>query len=847
MNMKKPADLAVLLLPWTTTQPALQARPARKHAAFGNSVLLRILTLFGVLFTVPALAQIDVLDSVEVTHQAEQSEIRIHLNIPMRYKSHVPQRSGESLRIVVEPVATLGAEGDVLFGTENIQWSATDQVPLYEVVYESSGFSTATITLQFEREVEFELPPDPDFRSLVIVVKHPEKAATGPAQVKERDYHYAINLASSTEAMTAVALPALEELLAYRLYTTTFIKDGRTWNRLRLGFFTNKTEAAEVLRKLQSYFPGAWITPVSAEEIQQSEQGMPVAQEQRPAQAPVPSAPVVQKMPPAGSVSATETENIASLMEQAHGMMTDKDYDGAVRLYTKILQYPEHAHSQDAMEFLGLARERKGQTAQAKAIYEDYLQQYPEGEGAGRVQQRLAGLLTATKAPRGKLASVGDRGKRAADWDVFGGFSQFYRRDGNTSQLNDENQLTTVMQSSLTSDLDITGRLVNGDYDLRTRLTGGYLYDFLNDGEDNESTVSSLYFDARNRQRNLGMRLGRQSRSSGGVLGRFDGLLLELPLTSVLSVSATAGYPVNSSRDNFDDTRYFYGLNLELHGFARGWDANTFIIEQRADSLVDRRAVGGELRYFDVNRSFFTLVDYDLLYDELNTAQLLANWTATDKTTVNLMLDYRNSPILTTTNALQGQTVLTLEELLASYTEDEIYGIARDRTATSRLATLGMSHPITEKLQVSGDVTLSKLSSTTGSAGVAAVPGTDVEYFYNLQLIGSNLLKEGDITILGLRFIDATTSNTTSLSLNTRYPVSAELRVNPRFRADFRQNLMDGTEQFIYRPSARVTWNVRRRFRLEAELGGEWSDREIVTGSSKSQSYFINLGYRADF
>ena len=288
------------------------------------------------------------------------------------------------------------------------------------------------------------------------------------------------------------------------------------------------------------------------------------------------------------------------------------------------------------------------------------------------------------------------------------------------------------------------------------------------------------------------------------------------------------------------------------------WDTNVFVIEQKAEDILDRRAVGGELRYFDVNRSFFTLVDYDIFHKSLNTAQLLGNWTTEGKTTFNIVLDYRNSPILTTSNALQGAVdpttlptdppvpLLTIEEMLAFYAEEELFQFAKDRTATSKLGTLGVSRPITEKLQISGDVTLSKLSDTVGSGGVAAVPGTDNEYYYNLQLIGSNLIKEGDITIVGLRFIDATTSDTTSLSLNTRYPVSKDFRVNPRFRVDFRKN-SDDTEQFIYRPSARLTYSIKRRFRLEAELGGEWSDREIVTGSTKSESWFVNLGYRADF
>jgi len=71
-----------------------------------------------------------------------------------------------------------------------------------------------------------------------------------------------------------------------------------------------------------------------------------------------------------------------------------------------------------------------------------------------------------------------------------------------------------VSQSSLSSDLDITGRLRTEDYDLRTRFTGGYLHDFLDDGAGNDSTVSSLYFDARNTKQNYSMRFGRQSRSS---------------------------------------------------------------------------------------------------------------------------------------------------------------------------------------------------------------------------------------------------------------------------------------------------------------------------------------------
>ncbi len=51
--------------------------------------------------------------------------------------------------------------------------------------------------------------------------------------------------------------------------------------------------------------------------------------------------------------------------------MTDKDYAGAIRLYTKILEQPDNQYSQDSLEYLGLARERNDQLAQARTGIQD--------------------------------------------------------------------------------------------------------------------------------------------------------------------------------------------------------------------------------------------------------------------------------------------------------------------------------------------------------------------------------------------------------------------------------------------------------------------------------------------
>ncbi len=878
------------------------------HRLSGYAHLLCVLLCMPV--AMDARAGLDVIDSIDITTGRDRSTLHIRLNIPVSYKSHAPERSGDLLRIFIEPAPSIGSGGDALLGEQTIQWSPDDAMPLYDVTYEGAGFAGTSITLRFQKDVEFEIPRSGDFRTIDVIVRHPPAgktavsgrgdapagqdmlktgrinrggasparpgAAMAGATAAGTDvpveaaatvtlFPYVLNLASSDKPFQADDLPDPEVFLdlpdtggnqAYRIYTTTFVKNGKTWYRLRLGFFRKVRFANSVKEELKEFYPDSWVAKASVAERTRSGESM-LAGNMAGSGTEIPAKAAVSAEPAATAASrhaaasaAVSPERLASLVQEARNKMTDKDYRGAIRLYTKILQQPDNEYSQDSLEYLGLARERNGQLAQAKMAYRSYLGIYPEGEGAERVKQRMAVLMTASKQPREKLAATSARPSTAEkpEWKVFGGVSQYYRRDENTTNIDEDTELTTVSQSSLDSNVDVTSRLRGADYDLQARFTGGYLHDFLEDGTGSDTTVSTLYFDASATGRGPSMRVGRQSRSTGGVLGRFDGLLLGFPMGDKFSVSAVGGFPVESSNDSFEGTdRYFYGLSLETEGFAKGWDANAFIIEQEIDGLTDRRGVGGELRYFDTTRSFFSLVDYDIYHGELNIGQVLGNWTFPDKTTVNMVADYRKSPILTTRNALIGQGVSSIEDLQDSFSNSEIQDLANDRTATSRLATLGVSHPMSEKLQISGDVTAFNLSGTDASGGVAATDGTGTDYVYNLQLVGSNLVKEGDISILGLRYTYGGDRDIYSLNLNTRYPVTSDFRVNPRFRMDYTDRDDDGTDQITYRPSLRMDYRIRRRLRLEAEIGGEYSDRELVDGSGDSRSYFVNMGYRADF
>ena len=71
---------------------------------------------------------------------------------------------------------------------------------------------------------------------------------------------------------------------------------------------------------------------------------------------------------------------------------------------------PNHDRHAEAQELLGLAREKNGQTAHAKAEYQRYLALYPDADGAARVRQRLAALLATGR----QAEESGDAGRVAA-------------------------------------------------------------------------------------------------------------------------------------------------------------------------------------------------------------------------------------------------------------------------------------------------------------------------------------------------------------------------------------------------------------------------------------------------
>lgn len=655
---------------------------------------------------------------------------------------------------------------------------------------------------------------------------------------------YAINLASYPEEIDVERLPRAMALKKYRLYATRHKEGGKEWYRLRLGFFKDAKSATKVMKTLRMYYPEAWVTRVTDGEWQRSRKmsirvswGAAIPKTAKKAAS---KKSVIAKSATAGAKRAISEERLGAIMESAETAMIKRKYRLAAELYTKVLEYKGHKFLKEARELLGLAYERSNRGAHARAEYRAYLMLYPKGDGAKRVRQRLAGLETARAKPKKRLRK---RKVARSSTQVYGSFSQFYNRDESYTDRGGN----VVTNSSVSNDFDISYRKRTPEYELNSVLIAGYEIDLL-DSAEKKSRISRLYVDVLDKRLHLSARLGRQSRSTGGVLGRFDGALFSYQYFQRVKFNVVAGYPVETSElKGIDTERYFYGVSADLGTFAENWDFNVFAIEQKNAGVIDRRAVGAEARYYHPGRSLFSLIDYDLFYNELNTLLLVGNWTLPDKTIINSSIDYRKSPTLSTTNALSGQTVDKLSDLLDIWSEKEVRSLAEDRTAESSSFMIGATRPLNEKFQISGDFTVTDITGMSASGGVAEVSGSGHEYFYSVQLIGSGLIKPTDTTIAGLRFSDTSTSDTVSLNLNSRYPVNRLLRINPRLRFDLSKVHRNGAKVFKVRPSLRADYYWKRRVRFEFEGGMELAYERVAGMKDDSTDYFLRLGYRAEF
>jgi hypothetical protein len=243
----------------------------------------------------------------------------------------------------------------------------------------------------------------------------------------------------------------------------------------------------------------------------------------------------------------------------------------------------------------------------------------------------------------------------------------------------------------------------------------------------------------------------------------------------------------------------------------------------------------------------FGTLDYDVSFLTLNTVIVSGNYVFADRSMLGFDVDYRKSPMLFVSNALQGQQLDHLDDLLGRFDYSQVSQIALDRSADSYNATLSYNRPITEHLQFYGDVNESYMSGTTASGGVDATPAEGYDTYATAQLIGTGWLRENDLYVGGVRYVHASTSNQYELEVGAKFPLTQALRVSPEGKFGYKTFTSDGHTEFHFLPSIGLNYAMNRNSSVEFDLGGHRTQRNLSTGTEREWELLVTAGYRYDF
>jgi hypothetical protein len=549
-------------------------------------------------------------------------------------------------------------------------------------------------------------------------------------------------------------------------------------------------------------------------------------------------------------------DQATSLMPKAREALNAGNYEQAIDSFNKILLLPPNAYSQEAQELIGVARERDGQLAKARAEYELYLKLFPEGPGADRVRQHLAQLEVPSKrAPKAR-----PRRDEPVIKSVSGSFSQFYfggqtqtQTAFNTPTTAGTSTLSSIDQSALRSNLDLTARYRNGDADQKLVFRDDNTRSFL-DERPSQNRVLAAYYSYKGLQNGFSASLGRQIGTSGGVLGRFDGAQVGYYFAPKWRVNAVAGKPVEFPSLGSD--RKFWGVSLDADELTERLRGKTYFINQTADGILDRRAAGLELGYFDARGSINALIDYDVSYDILNIGTLQGNWQTGGGGIVNFLLEQRRSPPLSTSNALYNAAVTamlpvptSIQELLATRTEDQIRALAQSTSAVSRQTQLGYLTPLNETWQVGADFSLANTGALPGQTlddgtVLPPTPATGNIYTYSLRAIGSSVLRTNDVNVFTLSVNKGDTYHGELLAYNNTTRL-ARWTIEPSLKY-YQQKTDPSTDLKRWTPEIHLTYQWKDNLSLEADYTYENSTIDSPGNHEVSQQHFFYMGYRWD-
>jgi tetratricopeptide (TPR) repeat protein len=674
---------------------------------------------------------------------------------------------------------------------------------------------------------------------------------------------YVVALATVKNVADRPTTPIPPALRGNTLYWRVLRSGSAVSYQLCMGFFGTQRDAESARQQLAAGFREARVIQVAAQERDNLENASR-AKSAAPAAAALPPLPATTPAPappaPATSAQAQQAQPAAAaapppppgsaeaLMAEGRGAIVREDYAAAVSAFARLLALPENSLTRDAQEFLALSYERRGDPRRARIEYENYLKRYPNGEDSDRVRQRLANLSAAPQAEVLRAPTEPQRGWRSF---TSGSLSQFYYR-GNSKidsqplgpNAFDRTTLSVVDQSALITSLNLNARVLDDTHENRVVFRDINTRNFIS-GQESVNRLDSAYYDYKYKPANASARLGRQPGNIAGLPGRFDGALLGYGLSSSTRFNLAAGEPVVPGF-TIDSIQRFLGASAELGPFNQRWSGNLYVFRQTVDGIADRDAVGTEARYFAPQGYFSSAVDYDTLFSHVNFATAQGNWIAPWKTAFNVLLDYRMTPSLQTTNAIIGEATTSIRQLLNTYTEDELRQRARALTAQSAIAYGGFTHPVTSVWQVGVNLGVTRISHTDGTNNYPATPGSGYIRTLTSQAIGTGVFATRDVTVVSVSGVTADTYTGLASQFTSRFPVGASWTFDAAVLW-YGQKNQDGSTLQRISPVGRASYMWRNSVTLELEAGVENTSARSAFLQEDTRRYFLSAGYRLDF
>jgi tetratricopeptide (TPR) repeat protein len=567
----------------------------------------------------------------------------------------------------------------------------------------------------------------------------------------------------------------------------------------------------------------------------------------------------VSMMQPTTPAGLSELEKRANaLYGQVLAVRAKGDHELAIETLNSLLNLPPNSRSEEAQVMIGEERQASGELAKAQVEYNLYLKLYPDGQYAIKVKKQLASIASGAS----QNMAEGEQGRRPVarremdtGWVLTGSLSQNYyvgksQIDTSTRTVDQNNQLTffntslsAVDQSALVSSLDVMYRRRTTGADSRFIFRDTDTQNFLA-GQRGQNRLNSAYFERNDKDMNYLVRAGRQSGSSGGVLGRFDGVWAGYNLNPSWRVNAVAGLPVEY---DVNWNKSIVGASVDMIPQPQKITGSAYVIGQRVDGLDDRQAVGLELHYFDDHSNYFSQIDYDVMFGKLNIAMLQGNYTLGNGVNLIFLADHRKSTPLQLTNATQSLMQGTLQAALnAGISISQLRNLAVLKTADSDQFQFGFTKQFTPRWQLGADYRLAKISSywfeDSSTGNLIFQPATGAVNVYSVQAIGSGLFLVNDVGVANASFIVGPSYDAQSVTLSHVLNLQ-KLRFDTII-GYYTQKNNEGTVMHRWSPILRASYKVRESWYLESELGIEDSKSTGTTSNENTNRKYFYIGYR---